>query len=97
MSMIGSGPSQAFKDLVTKTKEQNGSEKANFVNKNESQQIREKLVEETKGMSEKDAKVYMKEAETYLKSELVGTTNIKNASIKGVSDGSMDLGMDMKF
>ncbi len=101
MSTIGQ--SQAFNDfrnLVTESKKASNNEAANVINPEEATAIKNKLVETVKNgnMTEGQAKAFMQEAEAFMKSEFVGSTNISKVSV-GITDGcmSLDLGTDFNI
>jgi len=76
-------PSQGIVNLVSQIKQQNGSEKANFINANEQQQLTEAVRKmQQSGMSEEQIKTNLE----YIRSELQVTNVTANYEIKGADN-----------
>lgn len=82
------GPSQNFVELIKNSKAAQGNEKANIINQQEADSIKNQFLKETQGLNEQQTKEYIQAAETLLKSEF-SSTNV-SAEFK-LTDGSKEV------
>ncbi|MFN8579215.1 MAG: hypothetical protein U0354_20490 [Candidatus Sericytochromatia bacterium] len=86
--MTSINPSQNLVNLVRNSKLEQNGEKANVINQQEVDSIKEQILKDSKGLTEQQAKEYIESTEKFLKSEFTNT-NV-TAEFK-LSDGSKDI------